>query len=603
MWVIFFTIFYLFKCTDASNNTFVFTPKMAQACKEHICKDGYTYKTIYRVDNEELKEIRKDSDMAFEMHLGIQAMSNGHILLSSTERPGYSDPVYEIVVGGGGNRFTELRRHLKRDGKVSVKTQNILSTFEMRGFYIKISQEGLVEFGKEGEVLPILSYNDVSPLEIKYFSFAAWSGVEAKFLYDCPIPTSGGGEIPASSTEIDQQISMSDRLKRDILLYKLPWIPPSPTMNVRLGIKVTSVKYNAFSSKLVTGISGVISWTDDSMAWYPAKYNGTKRLKFRQGQIWHPKFHVFNSNDQDILEGRNSELITMESSGEATFHFQTRVLTWCYYYGVSKWPSDEYDCSIVIQPWEVHDKITINIMEPYDNKMQIFSDMDATVRNEWETSTNQLVITPTTWDSVYLPNDNLTHQSDRLIIKLSLRRSATPYNIVFYTPLLVLVMFVLLSFWSEPLTMSRVWYFAGCSIIVCMGLCYIDYLIPCHNMPSILVLYTVVLGGVLLALLIQVLLITTTMEKICNSDTMQRVFTGRIFRFIFCLPAYKVLVNGSYIIQEDEEPTSTRGSDVEEMESETQRTYCDKRELAEVIDRVMFIVYSITFAVMLADHF
>lgn len=69
---------------------------MAQECKEHICKDGYIYKTIYRVDNEELKEIRKDSDMAFEMHLGIQAMSNGHILLSPIERPGYSDPVYEI---------------------------------------------------------------------------------------------------------------------------------------------------------------------------------------------------------------------------------------------------------------------------------------------------------------------------------------------------------------------------------------------------------------------------------------------------------------------------------------------------------------------------
>ena len=54
--------------------------------------------------------------------------------------------------------------------------------------------DGVIEFGKEGEVLPLLTYIDVSPLEIKYFSFAAWTGVEAKFLYDCPIPGGNGTE-------------------------------------------------------------------------------------------------------------------------------------------------------------------------------------------------------------------------------------------------------------------------------------------------------------------------------------------------------------------------------------------------------------------------
>jgi hypothetical protein len=43
-----------------------------------------------------------------------------------------------------------------------------------------------VEFGKEGATLPILSFVDIDPLDIRYFSFAAWNGVEAKFLYDCP---------------------------------------------------------------------------------------------------------------------------------------------------------------------------------------------------------------------------------------------------------------------------------------------------------------------------------------------------------------------------------------------------------------------------------
>lgn len=69
---------------------------MASKCKEHICQDGYNYKQFYRVDSDNLKAVRKDSDTVFEMHLGIQATSNGHILLSPVMRPGFNDPVYEI---------------------------------------------------------------------------------------------------------------------------------------------------------------------------------------------------------------------------------------------------------------------------------------------------------------------------------------------------------------------------------------------------------------------------------------------------------------------------------------------------------------------------
>lgn len=57
-----------------------------------------------------------------------------------------------------------------------------------RGQIINFITDGLIEFGREGESLPLLSYMDVSPLQIKYFSFAAWTGVEVKFLYDCPVP-------------------------------------------------------------------------------------------------------------------------------------------------------------------------------------------------------------------------------------------------------------------------------------------------------------------------------------------------------------------------------------------------------------------------------
>ncbi|CAH0697377.1 unnamed protein product [Spodoptera exigua] len=539
------------------------------------------------------------------MHLGIQATSNGHILLSPVLRPGYNDPVYEIVVGGGGNQFTELRRNLKRNARNSVKTPRILSSFEVRGFYIKISHDGLIEFGKEGETLPLLQYNDINPLEIKYFSFAAWTGVEAKFLYDCPIPT--GGSSP-NSKEIEPSMSISDQLKRTLLLYRLPWIPPKPTMDVKVGIKVTNVKYDPFISKLSTSMSIVTSWTDESMSWYSGKYGNITSLKFRQGQIWRPKFYIFNSDKQMPLEAMYSDLVSMANTGEATFHFQSTVSTWCVDTppGYSKWPRDEYLCSIVIQPWEAHEKISIDIIEPNNSKMHIFSDVDKQIENQWEVSIKQLVIKPTVWNQVYISDDNETHQSDRLILSLQLKRRATAFNIVFYTPLLVLLMFVLMSFWSEPLTMERIWFLAGCTIVITMGLCYMDFLIPSHLIPSILIFYTTVLMGVLIALLIQALLITDVFEKFRNLAFVQKILNAHVFRIIFWLPAYTKSSNrnGGYSLQEDEEPQSpiTRG-DVEEMEKETPRTCGDKKELAEVIDKIMFVIYFVTFISMLAAHY
>lgn len=46
--------------------------------------------------------------------------------------------------------------------------------------------EGNIQVGKEGEELGFLSWRDPDPLPIKYFSFCTWTGVDAKWLFDCP---------------------------------------------------------------------------------------------------------------------------------------------------------------------------------------------------------------------------------------------------------------------------------------------------------------------------------------------------------------------------------------------------------------------------------
>ncbi|CAG9568628.1 unnamed protein product [Danaus chrysippus] len=357
---------------------------VAMQCKEHLCQHGYNYETYYLVESDQRKIVRSDPSITFEMHIAILAASNGHILLSTVSQPDAADPVYEIVVGGGGNKFTELRGNLKRNAKASAKTVGILSTIEFRAFYIKITEDGLIEFGREGDILPILSYQDMDPINIHYFSFAAWNGVEAKFLYDCPIPLKNATEVPSSdSVMVEPKMSNSDMLKRSLLLNRDPNIAPRSKVTVQLGVKITSITYDPFETKLRTGLSVVRKWTDDSMAWNPLKFNGTSRLTFRQGQIWSPSLSIYNSDTIGFLDAKNSEPITMFESGETILHMQTTIQTWCLDYSdmLTKWPHDEYDCVIVIEPWENHEDITFQKLDPED--MKATSHIYETINNDY----------------------------------------------------------------------------------------------------------------------------------------------------------------------------------------------------------------------------
>ncbi|KPJ14879.1 putative chitinase 2 [Papilio machaon] len=482
------------------NNNFVFanytfTYDMALRCKEHICRHGYVYETYYRVDSVDRRHLKIEAELIFEMHLAILAGSNGHILLSTVPQPSTNDPVYEIVIGGGSNRFTELRRNLRRNARASSKTVGILSAIEFRPFYIKIYKDGLIEFGKENEVLPVLSYFDMNPLPVKYFSFAAWNGVEAKFLYDCPAPGSNDTSATPNSEAVERNETSSDSLKTSLLMGRMPNLPPTQQMNVKLGIKVTSLFYNALDAKLTTGLSVFMSWMDDSMAWNPTKFNGTTSLTFRQGQIWSPTFFVFNSDDLGMLDTNNPDHIWMVYSGEAVFHFQTTIYTWCVDYStnLNRWPRDEYNCSIVIQPWDTYEQIFLSI--PKLEEMDGFTDIDDVIQNEWELDIQQNVVSAKTWSNIGAiigtsTNDSMT-TSDKLFIKMNLKRRASSYNIVFYTPLLV-------------------------------------------------VLYTTVLVGALIAIVIHVLLMTEMADRICKKPFMSTILFQRWLRILFCLPEIKL---------------------------------------------------------------
>lgn len=122
----------------------------------------------------------------------VRARSDAHLLLSSTPSPMDGEAVYEVVLGGGRNVFSDIRRLRLGSTKATAYTKDLLSPVELRGFWVHFDGKGILQVGKEGDDFPFLLWADPSPLDIRYFSFSTWTGVVGKWLYDCPIENDTG---------------------------------------------------------------------------------------------------------------------------------------------------------------------------------------------------------------------------------------------------------------------------------------------------------------------------------------------------------------------------------------------------------------------------
>lgn len=68
------------------------------------------------------------------------ASSDAHILLAPSAKVEKGDPVYEIVIGAGGNTFCDIRRNQKSGVKATVRVKGLLSGLDVHSFWIHISR-------------------------------------------------------------------------------------------------------------------------------------------------------------------------------------------------------------------------------------------------------------------------------------------------------------------------------------------------------------------------------------------------------------------------------------------------------------------------------
>ncbi|KAL4716580.1 hypothetical protein ACJJTC_010244 [Scirpophaga incertulas] len=95
----------------------------------------------------------------------VRAANDAHLAL--TLGPQETDPMYEVFIGGWGNTKSVIRRNRTKPDKVEADTPGILNGGEFRGFWVRWDG-GVVSAGREGEVIPFISWTDPEPFHVAF---------------------------------------------------------------------------------------------------------------------------------------------------------------------------------------------------------------------------------------------------------------------------------------------------------------------------------------------------------------------------------------------------------------------------------------------------
>ncbi|XP_026759335.2 C3 and PZP-like alpha-2-macroglobulin domain-containing protein 8 isoform X2 [Galleria mellonella] len=138
----------------------------------------------------------------------VRTPNDAHLAL--TLGPQESDPMYEVFIGGWGNTKSVIRRNRTKPDKVEVDTPGILNGGEFRGFWVRWDG-GVVSAGREGEVIPFISWTDPEPFPVGFVGVCTgwgatgtWkieaqpSAPQAAALYSTP-PGYPGGPAPGGA--------------------------------------------------------------------------------------------------------------------------------------------------------------------------------------------------------------------------------------------------------------------------------------------------------------------------------------------------------------------------------------------------------------------
>ncbi|XP_046382405.1 neuronal acetylcholine receptor subunit alpha-5-like [Ischnura elegans] len=542
-------LFLFFVCVTSSASD----PSSEESdCSKYI-SSGFNYGHFFGVIDLTDDDYGREITLKFR----VKTPSDAHIKFSEKTFPKKDEPAYEVVIGAGGNTFSFIRRGETDSSKIRLETEGFLSANETRGFWIRISEDGSINVGKEDDENPFMSWEDDDPLHINYFSFSSWKNVTAEWFYHCEeIEGEKGGGGERREEPYKDLIAFFDT--QLVLSFERLYQPPTPDTsnftNISTHLSCSHIHLDDRGS--ILNVNGILSliWEDKRITWSPKEFQNIKYLDEDHIGTWTPNVMLQNSADSGTksLEKMKFDRIEREKmrlrfyfNGTRHWRYPVQYRAFCKGTDYHHWPKDSHVCELQLGLRLPHKSIKL---VPCESGIQF---QESTTFSGWSVTkmnaTEKWVSSPTNvgekLDGLKLP------KYSHIVIQLTLTHSYNTYSLVLTTSLAAISILLLSSFWASPLGSVKI--SLQCISIVMTTLCLLFCwkMIPSQNsqsLPIILSVFITIMHMEWVAILSTVITTSSVFSGLVRvHPSVTSFLKHKNLALFFCLPKESSKVSAS----------------------------------------------------------
>lgn len=559
-------LFILYFSVIVQANIYNSTEIDLKKCKTHYSRSGSVYKDFYSIT----ESPGANDTLLLDFHFTVLAPSDAHILLAPSENVKKTDPAYEIVIGAGGNTFCDIRRKQKSEVKASVRVKGLLNGLDPQSFWLHITKDGDIAVGKEGEILPFISWTDPDPLPLKVISFSTWSGIEAKWYFDC--------DLKKETKEIEKPLTHLEKLRKDLLYHYDPYVRPvkdvSTVTNISMALNFNYVTLNEHRS--IVEVLGVtkLGWQDEKLKWDPEKYGGLQNIHIFRREIWQPDLCLYNAvgDVRDLLE---DTMMVASYTGHVEWNPSLKLQAFCDNTDFDTWPNEKHKCNLIL-----------GFMRDLNHTMLDFRRKESSLIHReasgWSISQADVIS----------GSDLESQISEPAIFEiiLTLKRNSITLEWMFSTPFIFISLAALSSFWLDPMGRMKISIICAQLIFCTLVLLGLAMVIPQNNrkVPYLVQLYSYTLVAISIAIIEAIIVVNLARNNHRKSvpHLVCSIITSSLLQTSLCLPSVKM---------------SNKYGDLNDDREKHQMMWL---LLGMTIDRLAFLAYFALFiyAIALSHH-
>ncbi|ODN03049.1 Neuronal acetylcholine receptor subunit beta-3, partial [Orchesella cincta] len=342
--------------------------------------------------------------------------------------------------------------------------------------------------------------------------------------------------------------------------------------------------------KLTLDLITVASWDDEHVKWNPEDYGNLTDLQFASSELWKPDFGVLNNYDESEMDHFGNCLLITSFDSLIWWIPPTKFIVGCatdYYL----WPYDKQRCHVWVSSW-AHNIEEIDIIVPENHTYVI----RFTCIREWKIIFSS--VTPTN----YSANNDTYFSSVYVTIVVDIQRKWSSHTAAITIVGLGIAAAILVSFWLDPFANERIPLTLVVILINSIYLQYMHKIIPSNgnSVPLAVRFFSdslvMVTFGLAWTVFIRYIAKTKRISPVPLPAALQ-TFLNSPAGTILCLnlrPTTKAQ------IQRKNTENSEDDGDVSELVEEDNNSVQEDWEwLARLVDRLLFIIYLITYTIFI----